>query len=73
LMHSLAAIIGPAAGGTLYGINHDWPWIAGLVIAAAVLVGYQQLESRSSETCEHVEPTQPTGMPLAEVALEQPA
>jgi MFS family permease len=73
MTHSLAAIIGPAAGGALYGVNHDWPWIAGLVVAGVVLVGYQQLASRSQETCENVEPTQPTGVPLAEVALEQPA
>lgn len=50
---SVASVLGPALGATIYGIDRDALWIGCLIVGGGVLVGFQLLALRSQvDVCE---------------------
>ncbi len=50
---SVASVLGPALGATIYGIDRDALWIGCLIVGGGVFVGFQLLALRSQvDVCE---------------------
>jgi MFS family permease len=72
VVHAMAWVLGPAIGGAIYQVHRDALWIAALVVAVGVLIGFELLGRRDGDqSCAAVDAHAPQLPPPADVPLDQ--